>query len=72
MTNSGTKRPQPEPFIRPARDDNVLLAFRRRCLFARAAPARQMAHWAGMSGTTARELDLLPPRRDAMRYVGLA
>jgi hypothetical protein len=30
--------------IRPARDDDVLPAFRRRCLCARAAPARRMAH----------------------------
>jgi hypothetical protein len=50
--------------IRLARDDNVLPAFRRRCLFAIVVPVRQRAHSVGRIGGTARELDLLPPHRD--------
>jgi hypothetical protein len=44
-----------EIVIRQARDDDVLPAFRRRCSFAIVAPARQMAHSAGMSGMRAPE-----------------
>ena len=41
--------------IRLARDDDVLPAFRRRCLFARAVPVRRTVRSAGMSDMTARE-----------------
>src|SRR5215831_8253889 len=44
-------------------DDDVVLAFRRRCLFVRAVQARQTVHSAGMIGTTTRELDCSPLRR---------
>jgi hypothetical protein len=37
------------PITRPARDDDVLPAFRRRCLSLRVAPARRMAHSVGKS-----------------------
>ena len=47
--------------IRLAHDDDVLPAFRRRCLIARVVPVRQRAHWADRIGTTARESDSLPP-----------
>jgi hypothetical protein len=40
---------------RPARDDDVLPAFRLRCLYVRAAQARQTVRSAGMIGTTTRE-----------------
>jgi len=49
---------------RPTRDGDVLPAFLRRCLFARAAPTRQTVHSAGMICTTARGSDCLLPRRD--------
>jgi hypothetical protein len=38
------------PIIRPARDDDILPAFRRRCLFARVALARLWAHTKSQCG----------------------
>src|SRR5262249_20570343 len=47
-------RPGPS-IIHPARDDDALRAFRRRCSFVRAAQARQTGYSAGMIGMTVLE-----------------
>jgi len=47
--NAASRRPGLS-IIRLAPDDNILPAFRRRCLFARAAPTRQTVHSVDMSG----------------------
>jgi len=57
VQKSMTRRfPAPDPsIIRLARADDVLPAFHRRCLFVKAAQARQTVRSAGMIGTTTRE-----------------
>jgi hypothetical protein len=55
MTRRRFPPPLRQTIIHLARDDDVLPAFRRRCLFAKGVPVRQTVHSVGMIGTTARE-----------------